>query len=452
MFSCFTDKKFLNRFLKISFPVMISGFITFLVSFVDNIMVGTISNESVSGVYAANQVTFLFNLAAFGILEGAGIFIQQFNGCGDNKHLKQSFNYKIIISIIFMLITMPIVYIFGKNLIHFYSKSDSNYTLIYNEGLLYLKIVAISYIPYIIGYIYSTTLKEIGHTRIPMLSSFFALFCNIIFNSLFIIILNMGVVGAAIATIIARTMEMLVIILFTHFKKYDFCKNIFKSFKIDKNLFFKITKIGIPLFINELGYSFGVVLQSIAFSQRDGVLSSISIVTTISNIFNILVTGLSTGIGVMVGSDLGAGEYEMAKDDNKKLNLLGIYMSLFFGIILIILSPVIPNIFTEVTKQQKSLATILIIIYSSLLWSSCLSMTAYMTLKVGGKSGLTFIFDSGTMALIYVPLSWILALLTDLDMIWIYLSIRSIDVLKSIFGVILIKKGSWVRNLTYSKQ
>lgn len=430
---------------------MISGFITFLVSFVDNIMVGTISNEAVSGVYAANQVTFLFNLASFGILEGAGIFIQQFNGCNDKKHLKQSFNYKIVVSILFMLITMPIIYLFGKNLIHFYSKSDSNYSLIYNEGLLYLRIVAISYIPYMMGYIYSSTLKEIGHTKIPMFSSIAALICNVIFNSLFIIGLDMGVIGAAIATIIARITEMLVVVFFTHYKKYDFCKNIFKEFKINKNLIIKITKIGIPLFINELGYSFGVVLQSIAFSQRDGVLSSISIVTTISNIFNILVTGLSTGIGVMVGSDLGAGEYEMAKDDNKKLNLLGIYISLFFGVILILLSPVIPNIFTEVTISQKSLATLLIIIYSSLLWSSCLSMTSYMTLKVGGKSGLTFIFDSGTMIVLYIPLSWILALLTDLDMVWIYLIIRSIDILKAMFGVYLMKKGSWARNLTYNQ-
>lgn len=450
MFSCFKDKVFLKRFLKISFPVMIAGFITFLISFIDNIMVGTVSNEAVSGVYAANQVTYLVNLAIFGILEGAGIFIQQFNGCKDEEHLKQSFNYKIIVSIIFMLIAMPVIYLFGRYLIHYYSKSDVNYTLIYNEGVKYLNVVALSYIPYMIGYIYSTTLKEIGHTKIPMYSSIGALLTNIVFNSIFIMGLDMGVVGAAIATIIARVIEMLVIIIFTHYKKYSFCKNIFKSFKIEKSLFIKITKIGLPLFINEIGFSVGMVLQSLAFSQRDGVLSSISIVTTISNIFNILVTGLSTGIGVMVGSDLGAGNYEQAKDDNKKLNFLGVYISIIFGIILILLSPILPNIFKEVTLSQKNLATLLIIIYGCILWASCLSMTSYMTLKVGGKSGLTFIFDSCTMVLIYIPLSWILALLTDLNIVYIYLIIRSLDILKATLGVYFMKRGSWARNLTYN--
>ena len=447
MFSCFTDKIFLKRFFKISFPVMIAGFITFLVSFIDNIMVGTISNDAVSGVYAANEVTYIFNLAIFGILEGSGIFIQQFLGSKDTKRLKESFHYKILITLIFMLIAMPIIYFFGKNLIYFYSKNDANCSLIYNEGVKYLNIVAISYIPYSIGYIYSSTLKEIGKTKIPMYSSIMALIINIIFNSLFILGLKMGVTGAALATIMARIAEMLVIIIASHIKKYDFCSNIL-NFKIEWNLTKKITVVGIPLFINELGFTFGMVLQSLAFSQRDGVLSSISIVTTIANIFNVLVTGLSTGIGVMVGSDLGAGEYDKAISDNKKLNLLGIYMSILFGIILISLSSFIPNIFKEVTLEQKQIASFLIIIHSALLWAGCLAMTSYMTLKVGGKSGLTFIFDSGTMILVYIPLSWILALLTNINIIYFYLIIRGLDVLKALFGVYLMKRKTWVQNLT----
>ena len=95
MFKCFTDKEFITRFLKISLPVMLAAFITFLVTFIDNIMVGSVSNEAVSGVYAANEVTFVFEISGFGIIEGAGIFLQQFNGTNDKEHMKQCFRYKL---------------------------------------------------------------------------------------------------------------------------------------------------------------------------------------------------------------------------------------------------------------------------------------------------------------------------------------------------------------------
>jgi len=171
MFACFKDKAFLKKFFKISLPVMLSAFITFLVSFLDNIMVGTVSNDAVSGVYAANQVTYLYNLAIFGVLEGAGIFIQQFAGRTDKSKIKDCFRFKVVTTIIFLLIVLPIIYFFGKNLIWLYCKSDTNSEVILNEGVNYLHYIMFSYIPFSIGYMYSTTLRELGETKYAMYSS-----------------------------------------------------------------------------------------------------------------------------------------------------------------------------------------------------------------------------------------------------------------------------------------
>lgn len=448
MFSCFKDKDFLKRFLKISLPVMLAQFITFFTNFLDNIMVGTVSNEAVSGVYAANQVTYLFQMASFGIVEGAGIFIQQFAGAKDNERIKQSFRYKLLVSIILLIVVMPIVYYFGKYLVSFFSKSDSNYEAIYNEGVNYLYVVALSYIPFAISECYSTSLREIGKTKYAMISAIIAVISNFIFNAIFIIGLDLGALGAAYATIIARILEMLFLIIISIIMKFSFSYGAFKGFKIEANLFKKITGKGWLLFINELGYAAGTMLQSLAFSQRDGVLSSISIVSTLSSILGVLITGISVGIGVMVGSDLGADDFEKAKDDNKKLNLLGFYLTLFLGIILILSSKGIPYMFTEVTESQKALATKLIIIYGSLLWANTLSVSSYFTLKVGGQSTLTFLLDTGTMVLLYIPISWSLALFTDLDIIYIYLIVRSLDLLKALLGVTLMRQYKWVNNLT----
>ncbi len=452
MFSCFKDRAFLKRFFSIALPVMLSAFVTFLVSFLDNIMVGTVSNTAVSGVYAANQVTYLYDLAIFGALEGAGIFIQQFNGNNDELNIKNCFRFKIIVLIIFLLLVIPLTYILGPKLITFYSKNYINFDLIYKEGTDYLKVIIISYIPFSIGYIYSTSLRELGKTKYAMYSSIIAVGSNTLLNALFIFGFKQGAIGAAIATIISRTLEMIFLIFICHFKKFEFCNHTFKDFKIDRKLYKHILSKSYLLFINEIGFAVGNILQTLAFSQRDGVLSAISILSTITNIIMILIQGLSTGIGVIVGNDLGQGDFNKALDDNKKLNLLGFYMALFTGLILISLSSVLPNAFKEVDMPQKVIATKLIIIYGTLLFANTLAVSTYYTLKAGGKTFLTLLLDTIFMLAVYVPVSWILASYTNLSIVYIYLIVRSLDILKMGLGLFLVGRKSWLNNLTIRKE
>jgi putative MATE family efflux protein len=427
---------------------MLSGFVTFLVSFLDNIMVGTVSNEAVSGVYAANQVTYLYNLAIFGLLEGAGVFIQQFTGKKDYDRIRDCYRFKIISSFIFLLIIIPLIYIFGHHLVWQYCKSDTNRNLIFNEAMDYLRLIAISYIPFTIGYIYSTTYREMGLTKYAMYSSIVALVVNTILNLVFILGLKQGAKGAAYATIISRICEMLFLIGLSRLKKFLFFRNAFKPFKFEKGIVKKILSKSYLLFINEIGFALGNILQTLAFSQRDGVLAAISVLTTISNIITILIQGLSVGIGVIVGQDLGQGDFVKARDDNKKLSFLGIYLSLFTGLILVATSFVLPNIFKEIDNEQKKIATKLIIIYGVLLFANCLSIIYYYTLKAGGRTFETLILDTGFMLVVYVPVSWILAIATNLNIIYIYLIVRGLDILKSVLGFILVKRGKWLQNLT----
>ena len=452
MLTCFKDKNFLKRFLNISLPVMISAFVTFLVTLVDNIMVGSVSNEAVSGVYAANEVTFVFEIAGFGILEGAGIFLQQFNGIKDNKHMKQCFNYKIIFALLFLLCSLPIVYTLGKEMIYFYCNKDTNSSIILKEGTDYLNFLAISYIPFMIGQVYSTSLREIGETKYTMYSSLIAVVINVIFNSIFIIGLEMGVKGAAIATIISRIIEMSSLILISHIKKMPFCHKFYIDFGIEKDLFKQMNKRTAFLFINEIGWSLGMILQSMAYSQRDGVLSAISVVTTVNNIVQILINGLSIGIGVMVGSSLGQKDYEKAKYEAKNLAFLGLYSAIFVGILLISFSHLIPLLFVKVDPAQKQLAAKLIIIMGTMLFGRTVSAAIYFILKSGGNALITFFFDSGLMLILYLPVAWCLALFTNLDLIYIYLIVTSIDIIKAISGLIILKKYNWANNLTEVKQ
>ena len=451
MFECFKDKEFLRKFIKITLPVMISSLISFLVSFLDNIMVGMTSNETVSGVYAANELIYISTMAIYGITEGAGIFVQQYNGSNDSKHIKQCFRFKIYVTILLLLVLIPLIYLFGSNFINIYTKTDTNSSLILSEGVNYINIVALSLIPYAFSSTIFSTMKEIGKTKYPMASSIIAICTNALFNTLFIVILKMGGTGAAIATVISRVAELSFLIIISKIKHLDFTNKTFETLKIEKDLFKSISKKGTYLFINEIGFALGMVLQTMAFSQRDGVLSSISIMSTTSQIFEIVGTSMAVGVGVLIGSTLGVSDYTKAKDYSKKLHLLGMYIAIISGIILIALSPVIPKLFRKVDENQKTLATKLIIVFGLIYFAQAVTVISYFTLRAGGKTLQTFLFDSCTMIFLYVPVSWILSLYTNLDMLYVFIFVRLLDLVKCAIGLIFIKKGDWAKNITIFK-
>ena len=448
MITMLKDKEFLKKFFKVSFPVMLHALILFIVNFTDNLMVSSVSNEAVSAVYAVNQATYILMIAAFGVIIGAGVFVQQFKGAKDNKNLKQAFCYKFIIMLIFMAVFITIYLLFGHHLVRFYCNSDKNADVIYDLGKDYLYIIILSYIPYCLSLIYTTTVREIGETKYALIAGAFSFVTNIILNANFIYVYELGVIGAALGTVIARIIELIVIVLICHGKKFDFCKNLISEFKISKKLAIEITKKGLVFLANELFWVVGMTLLSLAYAQRENVLSSLSVVSSIGNIFNIIFQGLSIGIGVMVGSYLGEGKFDLAKDYAKKVYWLGFLISIICGILVISLSPIIPYMFEEVDTSQKGIATEMLIAYGLLIWGSCMYCCCYVTLKTGGEALTTFFIDSGLMWLIAVPLAWSLVLFTDISLVYIYAIITGFDVLKFVISYYFVKKNKWVNNLT----
>ncbi len=448
----FKDKKFLKSFFVIAFPVMLQTLVSFIVNFVDNLMVGGVSNAAVSAVYAANQATFLFIIAAYGVTAGAGIFIQQFFAAKDEEHIKQAFRYKLIMTIGLLIVLIPIYYIWGEKLIWFYCKADKEAQEVLRLGKEYLNIIILSYVPYAVSVVYSNTLREMGKTKIPLYTGVVALVCNIVFNALFIYGLELGVAGAAYATIIARVVELIVIIAISHGRKEAFCRRFYINFKIEKKLAKDITSKTIPLFINEMLWALGMIFLSLAYAQRDSVLSALSVVSTVSEIFGIIFQGLSVGTGVMVGGLLGANKMVEAKDNAKKLFLLGTLISLAAGVLMAVASPFIPMMFNKVDAGQKEVATQLILVYASLLWAYSLCVSSYQTLRAGGNAKLTLFLEFTCMWLVAVPVGWVLASYTGVGIIVIYICVQACDIIKAALGLYLVSRGTWINNLTIKKE
>lgn len=445
----YSDKKFLKFFIKLVIPVMLTTFLSSIINFVDNVMVGAYSDEAVSSVYAVNQVNFIFNIMIFGVVGGAGIYIQQFSGKKDYVHLRQAFHFKIFALIFLGIICFPILFIFKDIFIGVFISNNSNKEVISSLANDYFNIVIFSFIPLLGTVLISTTLREMGHTFPPVIASTCSLITNILVNSLLINgVVELGVKGAAIATVLSQTLGLIVIIVVVIVKKYPFIEDIF-NFKIKKSLTKKLIISSIPVAINELMWSLSMVTLSALYSQRGDVLSSLSISSTASEIFNIIFVGFSTGIGVMIGHYLGEGKIKEAEDNATKLLILAFSICIFSLLLMIGLSFILPICYSKVSQEQKDIAHILIFIYSFAIPFFGFNSSVMNILKAGGRTYLAFSVDSLMTWIIVIPLAAILINFTSLSLPLVYMIVCSMDIVRLSISIPLYKnKKIWARNLT----
>ena len=448
MIKTLQDKTFLKRFFAISFPVMIQMLVSFFVTFIDNVMVGGISDEVVGAVYAVNQISFFFFVITYGLLSGAAIYVQQFSGAKDGKHLQQAMRYKLYIGILFLTIFIPLVIFFGQSIVEFYARASSNQGEIIVEAVKYLPLIIASYVPLMLANIYGSTFREIGKTKFPVTISVISLMVNATLNYVFIYIVRNGIVGVGIATLVARLLEVILLVGIAHARKETFTIGLYRSYHVEAPLVKAINRKTAVMLLNETLWSGGIIMQQLALASRANVLSTLSIVATTTEIFGIIWAGLAVGVGVMLGTTLGAGQVEEAKQLSKKLIWMGVIIALSLGFIMFWLSPLIPNLWTTVDANQKSMATDILRIYMFFLPFFSIANVTYHTLRSGGKTSQALLLDGMVMWLGTVPLAWLLATLTDIPLVYLWTLVQTIDFLKAGLGLYLVRRYDWAKNLT----
>ena len=450
------DKAFYKRVLVVMLPIVIQQGITNFVSLLDNIMVGQVGTEQMSGVAITNQLLFVLTLCIFGCLSGAGIFCAQYYGKGDQEKLQSVFRYKVITTALLTAIAMVIFWVFQDPLIRLFlndtgTGGDLEATLHY--GKAYLKIMLVGVIPFAAVQLYSSTMRETGETVIPMIASTAAVLINMVGNYVLIFghfgAPKMGVEGAALATTISRFAELGLILLFTFWKreKFPYLRGIYRTLRVPLPLVKEVTVKGMPLLLNELMWSLGTTTIVQCYSVRGlEAVAAYNISSTVYNFFSMAVMAMGTAISILVGQELGAGEFERAVDINRKMITFGALMCMGAACLLAVAAPYFPRIYNT-TEEIRTLA-------KRLLWMDALFLTArglynscYFTLRSGGKTMLTFIFDSVSMWVLNLPAAFLLAHFTDIPLLYLYLIIQCVDALKTVVGLWLVKKGIWINNL-----
>lgn len=322
----FGSREFYHRVLAISVPIMVQNAITNFVSLLDNVMIGRVGTVEMSGVAIANQLLFVFNMLVFGAIAGAGIFGAQFFGNRDMDGVRHTLRFKLMICLVLAAACIGIFTAFGPQLINLYLKGegaveDAEASLRY--GLQYIKVMYIGMLPYAITQAYAGTLRETGETLLPMKAGIVAVLVNLTFNYILIFghfgAPRMGVVGAAIATVLSRFVELAIVVSWAHRHavRFPYITGLYRSLHIPGRLFRDILRRGTPLLVNEGLWAAGMAMLNQCYSLRSlDVVAATNISSTIWNLFACVYLALGSAISIMVGQELGAGDFEKAKGDS----------------------------------------------------------------------------------------------------------------------------------------
>lgn len=446
--------------LGIAVPIMIQNGITNFVNLLDNIMVGRLGTEQMSGVSIVNQLMFVYNICIFGGVSGAGIFTAQYYGQKDDEGIRHTFRFKIWMTLILTVTAIVLFVFYDDVLINLYLRGNSdggNLLAALEYGKQYLRIMVFSLPAFMVLQIYASTLRECGETVVPMKAGMVAVFINLVFNYLLIYgkfgFPELGVMGAAIATTMSRYIETAIVVLWTHKhgEIHTFVKGLYNTLTLPVNVAKKIFVKGMPLIVNEALWSAGMAMLTQCYSVRGlNVVAGLNIANTVNNLFNVVFLALGNSVAIVVGQLLGAGKMEEARDKDNKMIAFSVLACSGVAVIMLFMSPVFPLLYntSEAVRHQ---ATLFMIAQAIFMPQGAFIHAAYFTLRSGGKTVVTFFFDCVFMWVVSVPVVFILSRFTEIPAHYIFVCCQVADWIKCVIGFILVKNGVWIQNIVKQK-
>lgn len=450
------ERSVYKKALTLAVPMMIQNGITNAVSLVDNLMVGSLGTESLTAVSIVGQLIFVFFLAVFGGLSGPGIYGAQYFGQGNKKGFQNVFRLKLWITAVIVLVGMTVFVAGGEQLIGLYLHGssqgmDAAGTL--EQGRDYLHIMLFGLIPFAFTQIYAGSLREMGESVKPMVAGIASVFVDIIFNYLLIYgkfgFPRLEVQGAAIATVMARFVEMLVVVVWTHasIRRYEFLRGIYSTILLPLHEAKIMIMKGFPIFLNEFLWAGGMAALTQCYSMKGlQVIAGLNISNAICNLLNVVFVAMGNAVGIIIGQHLGASEFEKAKRSAGKLQWFTAGLCLILTVILAACSMVFPSLY-DTTEEVRHLGQWFIIITAVFFPIQGVLNVFYFTLRSGGKTVITFLFDSVFTWVVSVSLAFALCSYTALPVLAVYALVQSADLVKVVAGHILVKKGVWITNL-----
>ncbi len=454
------DRRFYRNAMAVAVPIMIQNFITNFVSLLDNLMVGRVGTAQMSGVAIVNQVLFVVNLCVFGAVSGAGIFTAQYAGSGDREGVRATFRFKLITILVIAAAGIGVLLGFGDGLIRLWLRGEGSpreAERFLEYGRQYLAVMLWGIPPFAVSNVYCSTLRENGETVVPMAAGVIAVAVNLFFNYALIFghfgAPAMGVRGAAWATVISRYVELALAAGWTHTHpgKMPFVRGLYRTLRVPGALAGQILRKGTPLLLNEALWAAGMAVLNQCYSVRSlDVVSAINIESTIWNAMSVAFMATGNAVGILIGQKLGQGvDHELVMDEFRKLTAFSVFLNVLTALLMVGVSPFFPRLYAT-TEAVRALASRFIRVQAVILPLYAFTNCCYFAMRSGGKTVITFLFDSVFVWCVNVPLAYCLSRFTAVPVVPMYFLVQATEAVKCVIGSVFIKKRAWMQTIVRS--
>lgn len=448
----FGSWSFYKEALAIGIPVMLQALIQSLVSLIDSFMVAGLGDVKMSGVNISGQICFIFMVMQNMICASGGIFLTQYFGAKQREGMRQSVAFKVVASLSTCIFYFLATFVFTRPVLSLMVIGNSQADLILDEGQKYMYLMGFIGIQMMISSILSSSYREIGRVRVILVITLIAAGSNAFLNWVFIYghlgMPRLEVEGAAYATIIAKTVEMLLLIGYTIKERPEFISfSVFK--RIDWALFGRILKKGSLLIMSQMMWVLSESFTAAIYNGRGNaaVVSGMAASFSIANLFFISFDGITTATGVLIGKSLGRNEL----DDARKEKTWMLSAAIIFGCIMCLVGVVtvllVPVVFGNLSIDAQNICRAMLLLMALFMPLWIYVNTQLAVCWAGGDTKVGFLVDGGTTA-VMIPMLLILAFFTNASPVMMYFGVKALDVGKIIVATHEMKKERWVVNLS----
>lgn len=445
------DRTFYRSALAVMIPVTLQQLINSMFNLVDNIMVARIDAITMSAVTVANKPFMVYISVFFGFTGAAGLLLSQYYGAGKPEVCQRIFSVEMLFGLLFSLLYAMLLLLFPAAIMRIFVTDATTIDI----GVSYLRIVAYSYIPAAFSSVCIFSLRALGLNFLPMVVSIFSIASNAFLNWIFIFgrlgAPRMGAEGAALGTLLSRCLELLIYVYVLVSGKTLFSLRLSAARRIGKPLLKDYVERALPLTLNELMWSGGILAFFWAYARiNEGAIASLNVAEQIFNLAWVLFMGVSAAISVMVGKCLGANQFSEARSNAKKLLFMGLCISLLCSLTTLACSFGIHVIFNTLDAGQLAMSRHLLYINALIYPFNAVCAICFFLLRAGGDTRSAMMMDGGYMWVVAVPVALLMAtfLKGKIDVRLAFLIVQVVQNAKVVFALNLVKKGHWLRNLT----
>ena len=442
------NSNFYKRLFAITLPIILQSLITSSLNMLDTMMIGKVGEIELASVGIANQYYFLFTLFILGVSGGGGVLAAQLWGKKDLVNIKKTLSKSLTIGLGISLVIIAFGLLIPEKIMSIFSTDSS----VINVGSSYLRITVISYFFTAISFTYASFLRSIGNAKLPMFASLFGLIINGFLNYILIFgywgMPQLGTVGAATATLIARICECLIILGFVYFKDKVLNINLSDFKQFPKKLSKTLLSVTLPIVLNEACWGLGNVTYIAIYARiNTAAAASMQICSTIMNLFMIFAFGLSYASVVVIGNEIGAGNERLAKEHSKKIAGLSIMIALIMSVVLLSSAKPIVSFF-NVSDIVKTSSIYILCIYSLIMVIKMFNMVMIVGIfRGGGDATYWSILQGFTLWCVGIPLAYFAAFKLRLPVHYVVAFTAFEELLKLLFVLNRFYSFKWIRNI-----